>query len=481
MQSVGCASIPPFKPMATATQFGEKSGIWEIAEIAQTPEGKALLRRSLSEITEGAAFKSSHRSAQFLEYVVEHSAMGHTDQLKERLIGIELFGRVPSYDTGEDAIVRVTASDVRKRLAQHYSQAGSTSEFRISLPSGKYVPELIRNPAFDMTGPARHEIAEEHLPQPAPVAAVAEPPVVAAVETPPRRNWRYRILPVVGVVMLIVSIALVFGSRWLRTSSAQRASADTPPWAPLLDGSRPVLVVASDPDIKEIQRIAHTNISLSDYANGRYIPANTSDQSPLGSTFMREILRGDKISSYDGGVIAGLAALTPRGDYRLAVKGARGTRMQDLQTDGNLVFLGSPRSNPWTMMYADYLDFRFAFDDKEQSEVIRNVHPKNGEATVYIPTAVGFGTGVSFATISVLASPGHAGRVLIIAGANAEGTEAAGILVTDPARWETVQQACHFSTPASKQSMQLLLQLGTMAGSADDVKVVACHALPPAS
>jgi len=465
--------------MATATQFGEKSGTWEISEIAQTPEGKDLLRRSLTEVTEGAAFKSSHRSAQFLEYVVQHCAMGQADQLKERLIGIELFGRLPSYDTGEDAIVRVTASDVRKRLVQHYSQAGSTSEFRISLPSGGYIPELIRNPAFDITVPARREMTEAQFPQLAELAAVAEAPVVAPVETMPPRGWRYWSLPVFGVLLMIGSISLVFGNRLLHAVSLQRNSGVSPPWAPLFDGSRPVLVVASDPDIKEIQRIAHTNISLSDYANGHYIPANTTDLSPVGSTFMRDMLRGDKISSYDGGIIAGLAALTPRGDYRLAVKGARATRMQDLQTDGNVVLLGSPSSNPWTLMYADYLDFRFAFDDKVQSEVIRNVHPKNGEAAVYTPTAVGFGTGVSFATISVLPSPGHTGRVLIIAGANAEGTEAAGILVTDPARWDTVQQACHFSAAPSKQSMQLLLQLGTMAGSADDVKVIACHALTP--
>ena len=332
---------------------------------------------------------------------------------------------------------------------------------------------------------AKREITEAQIPRPTEISAAPDAQVVAPVVVPfealPPRGWRYWILPVFGVLMMISSIALVFGDRLLHAGSALRISTTSPPWAPLFDGSRPVLIVASDPDIKEIQRIAHTSISLSDYANEHYIPANTADLSPVGSAFMSDILRGDKISSYDGGIIAGLAALTPRNDYRLAVEGARGTRMQDLQTDGNVVLLGSPRSNPWTMMYADYLDFRFDFDDKIQSEVIRNVHPKNGEATLYTPTAVGFGTGVSYATISVLASPGHTGRVLIIAGANAEGTEAAGILVTDPARWGTLQQACHFTAAPSKQSMQLLLQLGTMAGSADDVKVIACHALAPVS
>ena len=58
------------------------------------------------------------------------------------MIGLELFERSPAYDTGEDAIVRVTASDVRKRLLQHYGKYGAASEFRISLPLGSYIPEI---------------------------------------------------------------------------------------------------------------------------------------------------------------------------------------------------------------------------------------------------------------------------------------------------------------------------------------------------
>src|SRR6202453_3630460 len=115
-----------------------------VEKIAETEEEIARLRRHLHEIIEGAAFRGSHRSAQFLKHIVEQSIAGSFESLKERAIGIELFGRSPSYDTGEDAIVRVTASDVRNRLLQHYGKDGASSEFRISLPLGSYVPEIIR-------------------------------------------------------------------------------------------------------------------------------------------------------------------------------------------------------------------------------------------------------------------------------------------------------------------------------------------------
>src|ERR1700761_66934 len=112
------------------------------AKIAETPEEIAFVRQHLQEVLASAAFRGSQRSAQFLKHIVEQSIAGSFDSLKERAIGIELFGRSPSYDTGEDAIVRVTASDVRKRLLQHYGKYGSPSELRLGLPLGSYVPEV---------------------------------------------------------------------------------------------------------------------------------------------------------------------------------------------------------------------------------------------------------------------------------------------------------------------------------------------------
>lgn len=103
-------------------------------------------QQHLNEIVEGAAFRGSQRSAQFLTYVVEQAIAGQWNALKERTIGIELFGRSPTYNTGEDAIVRVTASDVRRRLLQHYGRYGAASEFRVSLPAGHYIPEIVREP-----------------------------------------------------------------------------------------------------------------------------------------------------------------------------------------------------------------------------------------------------------------------------------------------------------------------------------------------
>src|SRR5579863_2552238 len=113
-----------------------------IAKIAGSRSDSALVLKHLNDVIRSTAFQGSHRSGQFLEYIVKKALSGQFDSLKERIIGVELFGRDPSYDTGGDSIVRVTASDVRRRLLQHYGRDGASSSIRISLPTGSYIPEI---------------------------------------------------------------------------------------------------------------------------------------------------------------------------------------------------------------------------------------------------------------------------------------------------------------------------------------------------
>ena len=143
--------------MSSAAQVAERSA--EIASILETEGDLKAFQQHLEEVLSGEAFRGSHRSGQFLRYVVNQSVSGHCDELKERLIGVELFGRSPSDDTGEDAILPATASDVRRRLLQHYGTHGIASEFRIRLPLGSYIPEIARDvPVTQVRIPGRRFI-----------------------------------------------------------------------------------------------------------------------------------------------------------------------------------------------------------------------------------------------------------------------------------------------------------------------------------
>src|SRR5215475_15565619 len=96
----------------------------------------------LGRILESPQFRSSKRCSLFLRYVVEQASENRLEGLKERTLGIEVFGRNPQYDTNQDPVVRAAAGEVRKRLAQYYLEPGHEDEIRISLPAGSYVPEV---------------------------------------------------------------------------------------------------------------------------------------------------------------------------------------------------------------------------------------------------------------------------------------------------------------------------------------------------
>jgi len=107
---------------------------------------------------------------------------GAGDELKERTLGIAVFKRSPEYDTSADPVVRNTASEVRKRLEEYYSDQAHAGELRISLPPGTYVPEF-RSEAI----------------------AVAAPPVNP---TPAPINWKPW---AVGALALLAVVALLAG------------------------------------------------------------------------------------------------------------------------------------------------------------------------------------------------------------------------------------------------------------------------------
>lgn len=129
-----------------------------------SPEQIAAVRQHVETIVASHAFAGRKRTQDFLRLIVGHTLQGEVDSLRERMIGAEMFGRPVSYDTGSDSVVRVRASEVRKKLVQFYSDSGSRPfPVRIELPSGSYVPR------FHFDEPETHPPAA-----PEPLAAPAE-------------------------------------------------------------------------------------------------------------------------------------------------------------------------------------------------------------------------------------------------------------------------------------------------------------------
>ena len=122
-----------------------------------TEPRQRAVKDELHRLLESSAFRGSRRCREFLEYIVEHTISGPSGALKERSIGVELFQLPRDFDTGQHTIVRVTANEVRKKLAQHYqSENGSYHPVRIDLPPGSYSAEFTwGSPAEEPVVPVR--------------------------------------------------------------------------------------------------------------------------------------------------------------------------------------------------------------------------------------------------------------------------------------------------------------------------------------
>ena len=449
------------------------------SKVVETEEQRTALRKHLQDVLEGPTFKSSPRCGQFLRYVVEQTIAGNRDSLKERLVGVELFGRSPSYDTGDDAIVRVTASDVRRRLQQYYGTYGLDADFRISLPQGSYVPEIAwtthapietPSPITAIGGETAKEEKEAvpELQEQKPALGAATGRDAGEKISPATRVWL-----TVGLALTIANIVFACSIFWIHHSTVASSPRSNFPWSAFFASSRPTHLITSDPNVETVQDICNRPITVSDYANRNYIP-DAAGLPPELLQSCRLILSANNASSVDPGIAARIGAVAQQAAIVFNVRSARDIELKDLKTDDNYIFLGSPRSDPWAALFNDQLDFRFVYDKALNQEFIRNVHPREHELSQYVPTALGGGTGKSYAIVAFLPNLDEDGHVLLLAGADAEGTEAAGKFVADIPR---LASALHSCVSDSQLRFELLLQLDTMAGSPNEINVVACHAL----
>jgi TolB-like protein/tetratricopeptide (TPR) repeat protein len=143
-----------------------------------SPKQIGSVRSHLKAVTDSHAFAGSKRTQDFLKLIVGHALEAEFDSLRERMIGAEMFGRPVDYDTGSDSVVRVKATEVRKKLAQYYSETKEKLTVRIELPSGSYVPRFIFEPL-----------------EPAPQPQAVVTPLVAVEQPVAQSHGRYEEKP----------------------------------------------------------------------------------------------------------------------------------------------------------------------------------------------------------------------------------------------------------------------------------------------
>jgi hypothetical protein len=431
-----------------------------------------------------AASKSLGRSgllSDFLLYIVDRCIRGRTDEITEQRIGVIVFGRAEDYDPNDDNIVRSYARKLRKRIEEYFYTEGREEALRLEIPRGGYTPlfnEIAPPlPPVDDT-PAS---GESDYPKPETPGSIASEkpqrvfPVTSDISHSAARY--FRVSPGMALALML-GLLLGIGFMLLKHSrlldSRQEALSHVL-WMQLFSKNRDTFVVPSDDGLVVMQRLVERPVPLTAYVNGSYRSAVKTDSQPNASEILK--LGGRRFTSVvDLDFAVHLAELREIVPERTMIRYARDLRMDDLRT-GNAILIGSDESNPWIELFSPQLHFRFRFDpEPDKPSGFVNLYPRRGEDTLYTTKGQEEQT---YGIIAYLPNLTNSGHVLIVAGLNTAGTQAAAAFLLDPSSMMPILQRAKTSN-GDLQPFELLVGAGNVATNASTPHIVLeRYGMPP--
>jgi len=402
------------------------------SEIQERPTAELApetIREHLERMVEDPVFRSSKRSVQFLRYVVEQTLAGATDQIKERTIGVEVFGRDPSYDTNVDHVVRTAAIELRKRLAIYYGDERHKSDLRICLVPGSYIPQFL---------PPSHAISEEG---PSREPEMADSSISAAASD----RWRGVLLWLFAGAFAVVLAILIY--HWARPADARYLF-----WKPVLDTPGPVLIAVGDVPNGPPSPAAGTQIPV--------IHRTTSPTVPFGDTV----------------TIARVLGILTNWGKNVIIRREGASSFSDLR-ESPVVLIGA-FNNEWSLRLTRQLRYTLALDPERHLIYIRNYeHPDDRSwswPTDQSTDNQGSPTGPrmqDYALISRIWNSDTGRVVVVIGGLYTYGTEAAGEFLSDPQRIAAIAEVPALKDPHS--NLQIVLATTVTDGTAGPPRIVA--------
>jgi hypothetical protein len=390
---------------------GQKTGP-EVAEstlVADAPR----IREQLNRLLAHTLFANSRRYPVLLAYVVEQTLLGHGSDLKERTIGVEVFGKDPAYDANADPVVRITAKEVRSRLKQYYYEFSQPGEVIIDLPTGSYVPAF-REP---------DRLPEVVLEEPIEAAEPPEPAMMPAAEIPsgPGRLWRLRWFISAGVVLLAALSGLAGLLAGLRYKAEPPPPSNTDRfWAPVTGSANPTTFCLGEP-AKNIDVSAINNFDT---------PVGNSKPEPL---YFRLHYSGHLALADVITLTRTVAALESQHKAFRVLPASEATFGQ--LREGPIVLIGA-FDNIWTLRVTQKLRFGFESKDGVALLVDRNSPNKTTWATAWdLPYQK---LSRDYAIVARIHDKTTGQPVIIAAGISEEGTEAAGEILYNPEYLESL-------------------------------------------
>ena len=399
----------------------------------------STVREQLSRLLVHPLFANSKRYPALLAYTVEQTLLGNASELKERSIGIEVFGRAPTYDANADPVVRITAGEVRKRLSIYYYDAAHSGELVIELPIGSYVP-VFRQPEL----PAEHQAGEAEL--------NLAPAGVPSVEVSKRRRLSW--IPIAGLAALACAVGIGIGLRIHPPPPVEPPSNMDRFWEPFTSSASPTTFCLGEP-------AKNINMDSLDSFDAPVSPPVQPQQ-----LYVRLHLSGN-LALADVVTLTRTAAALAARHKSFRVVPASGASFAQLR-EGPIVLIGA-FDNIWTLRVTQKLRFGFESKDGEALIVDRRSKEKTTWATAWdLPYQK---LSRDYAIVARIHDSTTGQPVIIAAGISEEGTEAAGEILYNPVYLDTLLA----KAPANweKSNLQAVIETQVIEGHPGPPNVLA--------
>ncbi len=387
------------------------------------------VQEALNRVLDSRAFAASKQCQALLRYLVAKSELDDDGSLKERMIGVNVFGRSHDYNTGDDPIVRARVGEVRKRLARYYqSELTDLHAVHFAIPTGSYrvtfaYPEANPDPEGDSD--RKEELASEGSRGEEPTFSVLRPTATEGDLTKSFHSW------ILLLAMCAVGAALLIGVLYHRDS--RRVSLLDAFWSPLLGSSQTVVIYLGQnsafmPTQSYMKRIRESHPFDEDEKRGTDV--SLPDLNPGEELQASDVYAENHDLVSAGNIAASIQIASLLGSLRrnTDVRTGEGLSAEDLE-HAPAIFLGA-FDNRWTMQVSEALPFRFEVIGGETDEIVEQA----GQKRVWVTHIVGPNGAANeeYAIVARLSSSVFRKPVIVAAGLRSAGTRAAGDFVTDP-------------------------------------------------
>jgi hypothetical protein len=373
------------------------------------------LLRQLERIVQSKHFRNSKRYPSFLRFVVEQTLAGKKEALKERTLGIDVFARPSDYDTNADPIVRVTAGEIRKRIAQYYQEPGHEDELRIDLPLGSYVPHFF--PAAHPIHLAEHDHYKDHSDASIDIVSIQEHEMVGpetVVLTTGRSSGgtgRQKKILLFSLLPLLIAAALVAGVLLRNHSRDQGINYF---WQPVIASGNPVLIVIGVHSLDDRGQDEPTNIHTASARNAQ-------------ENMLSSMVRSDMVPISDIVSYSKVTDLLTRRNRAYRTKGSADTTFEELR-QGPVTLIGG-LNNIWTRRLVAPLRYSFFASTQLESEIRDSKDPSH--VWKFDNMQLVSGDSRDYAIVASYFAPTIGQHVLVVAGIGKAGTQAAAEFLTN--------------------------------------------------